>query len=97
MTTYFVTAHPGALDWARAQGIEAAAVAHLDPAVVKAGDIVIGTLPVHLVAAIGERGGRYLHLAMELPAEARRRELSAEDMVRYGARLEEYEARRVGK
>jgi CRISPR-associated protein Csx16 len=37
-----------------------------------------------------ERGGRYLHLSLELPPEWRGRELSAADLRRFGARLEEF-------
>lgn len=95
MTTYFVSRHAGALDWARQNGIEATRLAHLDPDIIRAGDTVIGTLPVHLAADICARGGRYLHLSLDLPQEARGRDLSAAEMDRYGATLEEFEIRRM--
>ena len=57
------------------------------------GDTVIGTLPVNLVARVCARGGRYLHLSLDLPAEARGRELTADELERYGARLEAYVAK----
>ncbi len=97
MTTYFVTRHQGALDWARAQGVEADPLDHLDPATIAPGDMVIGTLPVHIIAEICTRGGRYLHLVLDLPPEARGKELSAADMTRFGARLEEYDVIRKGE
>ena len=59
------------------------------------GDVVIGTLPVHIVAEICARGGRYLHLTLDVPPQARGRELTADDMERFGARLEEYEVKRL--
>ena len=93
--TLFVTRHGGAREWAARQGLRVDEfLAHLDPRSINPGDLVIGTLPVHLVAAICRRGGRYKHLAMEVPAEARGRELSADDMERYGARLEEFRVTR---
>lgn len=95
MTSWFVTRHPGALEWASRQGLAAEAVSHLKIAQVTAGDTVIGTLPVHLAAEVCVRGGRYLHLTLDLPEDARRRELTADDMERYGARLGEYSVRRV--
>lgn len=96
MTTYFVTRHPGAVVWAQAEGFHVdQLVTHLEPSIVTAGDVVIGTLPVHLAARIIERGGRYFHLTLDVPSEARGRELTAEEMRRFGARLEEYEVRRV--
>ena len=63
---------------------------HLDPEQIAPGDTVIGTLPVNLVARVCARGGRYLHLSLDLPAEARGRELTADELERYGARLEAY-------
>ena len=91
MTTLFVSRHPGALDWAAGEGLAVdRVVAHLDVETVQPGDVVIGTLPIHLAARVCERGGRYLHLSLELPPDWRGRELSAADLRRFGARLEEY-------
>jgi CRISPR-associated protein Csx16 len=96
MTLYFVSRHPGAQEWAREENIAVdALVEHLDPAQVMPGDTVIGSLPVNLAAEVCERGARYLHLSLELPLTLRGRELSAQDMRRYGARLEEFTVRRV--
>ena len=65
-------------------------VDHLDVESIEPGDTVIGSLPVDLAARVCERGGRYLHLALELPAGLRGTDLTAEDMRRLGARIEEY-------
>lgn len=97
MTTFFVSRHPGAADWAREQGLTVdRALAHLDPALVRAGDVVIGTLPVNLAAEVCARGARYLHLTLDLPADWRGRELSAADMAACGARIEEYRVQQEG-
>ncbi|MCB1660157.1 MAG: CRISPR-associated protein Csx16 [Pseudomonadales bacterium] len=91
MTTYFVTRHAGAKEWATLQGIDCdVCVAHLDPVLVQQGDVVIGTLPINLVAIVCEQGGRYLHLSLELPLCARGKELSAKDLALYGAKLQEF-------
>ncbi len=91
MTTFFVSRHPGALDWAAGEGIDVdAVIVHLDPETIQSGDVVVGTLPIHLAARVCERGGRYLHLSLEIPPDWRGRELSAADLRRRGARLEEY-------
>ena len=97
MTTYFVTRHPGALDWAVQQGITVdQRLAHLDVSRIGPGDTVIGTLPVHLAAQVCERGAHYRHLSLEIPPGHRGGELSARDMDRFGARLEEYQVERIG-
>ena len=91
MTTYFITRHPGARDWAAETGLVVdTIIAHLDPALVQPGDVVIGTLPVNLAVRVCEQGGRYLHLSLNLPADWRGQELSAADLRECGARLEEY-------
>lgn len=96
MTTFFVSRHPGAADWARGQGLAVdRPLVHLDPAGVGPGDTVIGTLPVHLAAAVCARGARYLHLTLDLPPDWRGRELSAAQMTACGARLEEYRVQNV--
>jgi CRISPR-associated protein Csx16 len=91
MTTWLVTRHPGALDWARERGIAFdIQVAHLDPQTVASGDTIIGSLPVHLAAEVCMRGARYLNLSLDLPARLRGRELDAAALEACGARLEEY-------
>ena len=53
---------------------------HFDVSMVAAGDTVIGTLPVHLAAAICKKNASYLHLSMMVPAHLRGQELSASQM-----------------
>lgn len=96
MPSYFVSRHPGAVEWARRRGIAAERVAHLDPARIGAGDTVIGTLPVHLAAEVCARGARFLFLRLAVPEERRGTELTADEMEAMGATLAEYEVRAVG-
>lgn len=87
--TFFLSRHPGAVEWARRQGLAVDHwLAHLDVAQVQPGDTVIGTLPIHLAARVCARGGRYLHLSLDVPPEWRGRELTADELERAGARLE---------
>ena len=92
MTTWFISRHPGALEWATRKELAVDQfVRHLDPALVRGGDTVMGSLPVNLAAAVCERRARYLHLSVELPEQLRGKELSADQLDRLGARLEEYQ------
>lgn len=91
MTTWFISRHPGAVEWACRHGIAFDRhVSHLDPAALKPGDTVIGTLPINLAAEVCARGAAYLHLSLDLPPTARGHELDAEELERFGARLEPY-------
>ena len=95
MTTWFVSRHPGALDWAARQGIHInRPVDHLDVQSVANGDWVIGTLPIHMAAAVCERGARYLHLEINVPRELRGQELDAAQLDALGARLTEFRVTR---
>jgi CRISPR-associated protein Csx16 len=87
-SSWFVSRHQGAKEWLERQGwpVERQ-VSHLHPAEVSAGDQVYGTLPVHLAAELCARGARYYHLILDLPANARGRELTADELDQYGARL----------
>jgi len=98
MASYFVTRHPGAIAWAARRGIKARPVAHLDIARVRPGDVVIGTLPVGIAAEVCARGARFLALELDVPPEHRGRELTPDEMERFGARLSErhVERRRAG-
>lgn len=94
--TYFISRHPGALAWAESQGFHVdECLEHFEVNRVQPGDMVIGTLPVNLIAQVNKCGGRYFHLSLELPAEARGKELSAEEMQAFGARLEEFEVTQI--
>lgn len=91
MSTWFVSRHPGAVDWVRAQGLPIDfQVDHLEPSEVEAGDTVIGSLPVNLVAIICARGARYLHLTLDLPPSLRGQELSCDDLIRLQAQLQAF-------
>lgn len=91
MTVYCLSRHPGAIDWLREQGVQADVVLeHVDCLSVEPGDTVIGTLPLGLAATLCAAGAEVVALCLELPPEARGRELSAEQMKRYGARLRRF-------
>jgi CRISPR-associated protein Csx16 len=84
--------------WAAEEGITVdETIEHLDPQKLQAGDIVIGSLPVNLAAEVCARGGRYLHLTLEVPPAWRGVELTTEDMRGFGARREEYGVKRMEK
>jgi len=94
---WLVSRHAGALEWLRRRGVRGQVVRHLDPRRVRAGDVVVGVLPVALAAQVCARGGRFIALEVEVPEEWRGRELSAEELERLGARLVEYRVRCVGE
>lgn len=96
MTTYFISRHTGAVQWAEQQGISVdRQLSHLEIDRIQAGDIVIGSLPVNLVARLNQKEAHYLHLSLNLPPEWRGQELNPEQMRQCHARLEEYRVTKV--
>lgn len=92
MTHYFISRHQGAIDWIQQQSIHIDIFQnHLEPSILQAGDVVIGTLPINIVAQIQQLGVRYVHLNLELPAAQRGVELSPALMDQFGAKLIEYQ------
>ena len=98
MATYIVSRHKGAIEWARRRNREAEHLTHLElPDRIRPGDEVIGPLPIGLIADIIARGARYFSIDMFLPEGVRGTELTADEMVRCGARLVQYRAERLNK
>ena len=44
---------------------------HLDPDTIQPGDVMLGTLPIHMVARVSQYDGRYLHPSLATPLEQR--------------------------
>jgi len=96
MTTYFVTRHAGAKQWATEQGISIDYVIdHLNIEDIQTGDQVLGSLPVNLVAELNGKGARYFHLTLPLSEQQRGIEISAQLMRELGAKLEEFTVQRI--
>ena len=97
MTVYFITRHPGALQWAAAQGINFDIhLEHLHPIQqVQAGDVVIGTLPINMVYQLNQRQVRYIHLSLQIPPQLRGIELNVAQLQQCQATLEEFHVTKI--
>ncbi|MEE9322534.1 MAG: CRISPR-associated protein Csx16 [Granulosicoccus sp.] len=86
--TLFVSRHPGAQQWADSQGLSIDKfITHLNLEDTNKGDLIIGTLPLNLIAIIHEHGCQYIHLSLNLKPELRGKELSAQELSNCDARL----------
>lgn len=95
-TTYIVTRHQGAIEWLKQHHLKeediknAVVLSHFELNKIWHPAKVIGTLPIHLVEVICRNGGTYHNLTMDLPPEARGKEITAEDMSKYNAKLQQF-------
>ena len=97
MSVYLISRHQGAIDWMKHKGHHYDEhLTHLSSYdVLMAGDVVVGSLPINIVADLAGCGVRYLHLSLYIPEHLRGLELSAEQLATLKAKLEEYEVKRV--
>ena len=97
MTRWFVSRHPGAVEWAKRQDIAIDRfVSHLVMNDVQSGDHVYGTLPVELAAEVCERGARFFSLCVGVTEEQRGLDLTADTLCQLNARLREYHVTEPG-
>ena len=97
MKTWLISRHPGTVTWFAEKGIHIdEVIEHLDSQKLSAGDRVIGTLPIHLIADLNIQGIEYVHLALTVPRDLRGHELSPNDMDRCQPRLEIFSAKYHG-
>ncbi|MCH7306325.1 CRISPR-associated protein Csx16 [Acinetobacter sp. NIPH 1869] len=92
MTIYFITRHPGALQWAKQNQLHFDVhLEHLlDLEQLHAGDTIIGTLPINIVEILNSKGIRYIHLSLKIPPHLRGIELDAKQLIACQATLEEF-------
>jgi CRISPR-associated protein Csx16 len=93
---YLVTRHSGAKKWIEKNGISIDKhLLHLDTSIICKGDIVVGTLPVHLAANVCEKEAQYVHLCLDIPKELRGVELTIEMMENINISLGRYDIKKV--
>lgn len=91
MTTWFVSRHQGAIEWIGQQAINIDRfVEHLDVAEIKAGDTIIGTLPIHLAAEVCAKGAKFYFLSVNVERNQRGTELTAEQLNHQGCLLQQF-------
>lgn len=65
-------------------------VSHLDEQLIEKGDIVVGTLPIHIVAQVCAKQAHYYHLTLNLSECHRGKELTVDELESLGATLKSY-------
>ena len=97
MTVYFISRHAGAQRWARYHDSRGELPLHIDryeehfdPRWTEPGDVVIGTLPLNVIAELQARGGQFVSLDLQTPPHRRGQELTATEMTAMGALLTPY-------
>lgn len=96
---YLISRHSGASEWAKRQGFEATVVAHADDAfwqTLKACDVCIGTLPMHLAFdACIITGNPFGFFSIDVKPEMRGLELSADQMEECNASIRWFEVQQA--
>lgn len=91
MAVYFISRHQGAIDWVKTQDLKIDHfVTHLDVNDIQEGDIVIGTLPIHLAAEVCAKGAKFYFLSINVNPEQRGQELSASQLQQQGCTIKPF-------
>ena len=96
MAVFFVSRHPGAVEWAT-NNIKKIDVLsdHLDTKDVKEGDSVIGNLPMAMAAEICSKGARFFAISIQVRKDERGQELSSQKLEEYDCKIEEFRVMRI--
>lgn len=87
MTIFFVSRHPGAVEWIRRRQFGGIVCPSLNLNDVRPGDEVWGTLPMDVAAEVCRRGAVFRALVLPMKDQDRGRPLSADEMDAMGAAL----------
>ena len=88
MAVWFISRHLGAIEWAKTQNLNIDHwVEHLDYRVVQAGDVVMGTLPVHLEEKICQQGAAFYFLSVDVQPDQRGQELTQKQLEQQDCQL----------
>lgn len=91
MTTWFVSRHPGAIDWLEQSGLVVNRIVdHIVSDEVAPGDIVYGVLPLHIISDICSKGARFFALDFELSPSQRGKDLTKSELDILNCKLQEY-------
>ncbi|MBY6283263.1 CRISPR-associated protein Csx16 [Neisseria sicca] len=92
---YFVSRHQGAVEWIQHQTewkVDCF-LPHLDTVKIEAGDVVLGTLPLHLAAEVCKKGAAFYFLQLPQKLQLRGSEYSVDEMNGMGACLRRFDVR----
>lgn len=96
MSVWFISRHQGAIDWIKKQDICIDYfVTHVDVDMIQEQDIVIGTLPIHIAAQVCAKGARFYFLSVNVHSYQRGKELSVEELIQQGCKLEEFSIKKL--
>lgn len=96
---YFISRHPGAIEWMKRQSNWQVDyfLPHLTVNNIRKGDVVLGTLPLHLAAEVCQREAAFYFLQLPQEESFRGSEYSADEMEAMGCRLRRFDVRAYDK
>lgn len=96
MAVWFVSRHKGAVEWIKQKKIHIDHfVEHLDVSYIKAGDIIIGTLPIHLAAIVCEKGATFYFLSVNLSHKQRGTELTVDQLNHLNCSIQKFHIKKL--
>ena len=89
MEVVIVSRHPATVNYLKTVFPEAKVVSHISSIdEIPNGSLVIGNLPIHMIAELIKKGCRFVLVSLEIPRELRGKELSESELRKYMKLLE---------
>ena len=91
-----ISRHLATVEWLKSKGVAVDKhQSHFDTKNVKTGDVIIGNLPIQMVAEVCIKGGEYHHIEIDLPKDLRGKELTVDNLNQLGAKIVQYNASKI--
>ena len=83
MKVVIVSRHPGTIEYLKRFYPEAEVINHMTENNIPENALVIGNLPIEMIAKVLEKGNRFVSVVLNVPAELRGKELEEEELKKY--------------
>ena len=83
-----VSRHPATVNLLKSRFPEAEVVSHMTEDNIPENALVIGNLPIEMIAKVLEKGNRFVSVVLNIPPEMRGKELSEEELKKFAKFVE---------
>ena len=88
MKVVIVSRHPGTINLLKSKFPDAEIISHMTEDSIPENALVIGNLPIEMVAKVLEKGNRFVSVVLNIPPEMRGKELSEEELKKFAKFIE---------
>lgn len=88
MKVVIVSRHPATVNLLKSKYPDAEIISHMTEDNIPSNALVIGNLPIEMIAKVLEKGNRFVSVVLNIPQELRGKELNEEELKKYAKFIE---------